>query len=63
MFSYLFNYYLKNINNLDNDINVVFLSNMDKKYLENTSDVRKVIDYIAGMTDDFFIEQYNKYKI
>lgn len=63
MFNHLFEYYLKNIDDKNNDINVIFLNNMDKKYLENTSDVRKVIDYIAGMTDDFFLKQYEKYRI
>ena len=32
----------------------------DKKYLNETSDVRIVIDYIAGMTDEFFEYQYDK---
>lgn len=63
MFSYLFEFYLKNINDLNNDINVVFLSDMSDEYLKNTSDTRKVIDYIAGMTDDFFMKQYDKYKL
>ena len=62
MFSYLFEFYLKNINDLNNDINAVFLNDMSDEYLKNTSDTRKVIDYIAGMTDDFFMKQYDKYK-
>ena len=32
---------------------------MDEKYLNSTSDERKVIDYIAGMTDDFMAKEYN----
>lgn len=63
MFNYLFDFYLKNINNLNNDINVIFLNDMSEEYLKNTSDARKVIDYIAGMTDEFFMKQYNKYKL
>ena len=63
MFSYLFEFYLKNINDLSNDINVIFLNDMSDKYLKNTSDTRKVIDYIAGMTDEFFMKQYDKYKL
>ena len=35
---------------------------MSEEYLNNTNDARKVIDYIAGMTDNYFINQYNKYK-
>ena len=37
----------------------VFLNSMDESYLKNTSDARKVIDYIAGMTDDFIVSEYN----
>ena len=32
----------------------------DNDYLKNNSDARKVIDFIAGMTDDFFINEYKK---
>jgi dGTP triphosphohydrolase len=32
---------------------------MDEDYLNNTTDERKVIDYIAGMTDDFIVSEYN----
>ena len=63
MFSYLFEFYLKNINDLSNDINVIFLNDMSDEYLKNTSGTRKVIDYIAGMTDEFFMKQYDKYKL
>ena len=31
---------------------------MDEIYLQNTLE-RIVLDYIAGMTDDYFISQYN----
>ena len=41
-------------NNLDGDINKIYLNNMDNNYIKTTSDERKVIDYIAGMTDEFF---------
>lgn len=63
MFKSLFKMYLDNINdkNSDTDIYQVFLGNMDDKYLINTSDEQKVIDFIAGMTDDYFTNQYNKY--
>ena len=36
----------------------VFLNDMDEPYLKNTTDTRKVIDYIAGMTDDFLESEY-----
>ena len=32
---------------------------MDESYLNSTTDERKVIDYIAGMTDDFIVREYN----
>ncbi len=46
-------------NNKDGHIFTVYLNDMDENYLNNTSDERKVIDYIAGMTDDFIVSEYN----
>lgn len=46
---------------LDEDIFTMFLNNMSNEYLNKTTPARKVIDYLAGMTDNFFIEQYKKY--
>lgn len=40
---------------LDSDIFQVFLNQMDDSYIENTNMKRIVIDYIAGMTDEFFV--------
>ena len=37
-----------------------FLNDKDKEYLEKTNDKRKVIDFIAGMTDEMFIREINK---
>ena len=34
---------------------------MNNNYVSNTSPARIVIDFIAGMTDDFFMEQHKKY--
>lgn len=64
MFSTLFDVYLTQIENNDfeEDIYKLFLSEMTDEYNQNTKATRKVIDYIAGMTDDYFINQYNKYK-
>ena len=39
-----------------------FIDNMSQEYLENNSLERIVIDYIAGMTDDYFIKEYNTIK-
>ena len=45
----------------DNDILKLFLNNMSEEYLNNTSNERKVIDYLAGMTDRYMYSQYEKY--
>lgn len=44
------------------DIYTYFLNNMNLDYHSKTSNARMVIDYIAGMTDDFFIHQYKRLK-
>lgn len=63
MFNSLFDLYYKQIENNEKgeDIYTIFLNNMSTEYLNNTTSARKVIDYIAGMTDDFLSNQYNKY--
>ena len=62
MFNELFKVLLKQVKDKSNtNINNVFLNSMIDEYLNNTSDERKVIDYIAGMTDDYFINEYNLY--
>ena len=44
----------------NSDIYKIFLNDKNEKYLNETNDVRIVIDYIAGMTDEFFEYQYDK---
>ena len=44
-------------NNTDSEIYRVFLNKQSKEYIENTKDARKVIDYIAGMTDDYLLKE------
>jgi len=63
MFESLFDLYCDHIINdrKKEDIYILFLDSMSQNYLENTTPARKVIDYIAGMTDNFFMEQYKKY--
>ncbi len=46
----------------DSDIYQLFVDNMNEKYLNSTNNKRKVIDFIAGMTDDYFIKSYEKIK-
>jgi len=51
--------YLKN-KNTESNIYKVYLNNMTEEYISNTTPARIVIDYIAGMTDDYFTKEYNK---
>lgn len=63
MFNSLFDLYYSQVSNneIDSDVYKDFLSNMSKQYIDNNTTARKVIDYIAGMTDGYFISQYKKY--
>ena len=60
MFKTLFKRYLKDLNdnNIESSIIKSYLNNMDEDYRKNNSNERIVIDYIAGMTDDFLYKQY-----
>ena len=62
MYETLFDKYLDDIQNnkLDSNIFTVFLDDMCDEYLENTTDTRKVLDFIAGMTDAYFIKCYTQ---
>lgn len=62
VFNDLFLYYRDNMDDANNSINTIFLNSMDENYKKNTSDNRKVIDYLAGMTDDFILKEYEAYK-
>lgn len=60
MFKTLFDKYVEDIekNNIDSSIFRVFLNKMDSEYMSTTNTYRIVIDFIAGMTDDFFKNEY-----
>lgn len=62
-FNKLFDLYYNQIINkeINQDIYQIFLNNMSKEYINSTSPARMALDYIAGMTDDFFNRQYKKY--
>lgn len=62
MFREMFKYYLNDVKNkrVESEIYQVFLGDMCDNYLINTTDEQKVIDFIAGMTDDYFTSLYNK---
>ena len=61
-FECLFNTYLHDLktNNLNSPIINSYLENMCDDYKNNTTHERMVIDYIAGMTDDFFLREYDR---
>ncbi|MCX8075367.1 MAG: HD domain-containing protein [Clostridia bacterium] len=60
MFKELFYYYLEALekDNKSSDIYKEFLNTMNEEYLSNNSNKRKVIDYIAGMTDTYMKNMY-----
>lgn len=60
MFEDVFKYSMRELKNENSDINKVFLSKCSNKYISSTTDERKVIDYIAGMTDNYFLKTYEK---
>ena len=62
-FNKLFDFYLEQIvqKKTTEDIYTVFLNDMDDSYVANNTPQRIVIDYLAGMTDNFFNYQYQKY--
>ena len=64
MFKTLFNQYKKDIEteNKNSKIYQFFLNSMSKNYLEETTTSRKVIDFLAGMTDDYMQKCYSKIK-
>ena len=61
----LFNKYLNDIetNNVDSDIYQTFLNYKNENYLKNNSPKRIVIDFLAGMTDEYFISKYKEIDI
>ena len=61
-FNTLFDSYLEDItyNRKNSVINKLFLNNMSKDYIKNNDKRRIVIDFIAGMTDEFFLSEYKK---
>lgn len=62
MLNTLFNKYIEDLNNDNRDSNIIksYLSNLSEEYKKNTKE-RIVLDYIAGMTDDYCLSEYNKY--
>lgn len=48
-------------NNKNSLIYKIFLSKQNDRYINNINNKRKVIDFIAGMTDDLFLHEIEKY--
>ncbi len=55
----VYNKYLDDLNtkNVDSKIYDMFLKNASKEYINNTPYKKIVIDFISGMTDDYFIKE------
>ena len=60
MFTFLFETYLEDLQNKNehSSIYTVFLNTMDQEYLQTESNEQKIIDFLAGMTDDYFMKEY-----
>ena len=58
----LYHIYLQDIRekNTSSIIYTIFLNSQCSRYLDATSDERKVIDFIAGMTDDLFVREVKR---
>ncbi len=65
MFQLLFEKYLRDLEtgNQESDIDKEFLSGMSPDYRDQTSKAAVVRDFIAGMTDDYFLTQCHKHLI
>ena len=61
MFRELFDFYLNCLNNnIDSDIYQIFLNDMCDEYKQSNTNERIVIDYLAGMTDNYFLRKYKE---
>jgi dGTPase len=65
MFELLFRKYLEDLEkgNQDSDIFSGYLDGMSTEYREKTPNAEIIRDFIAGMTDEYFLNQCNKYLI
>lgn len=62
MFRQLYLKYYQTLENKDksSDLYQYFLKDMNEDYLEHTPRARIIVDFISGMTDDFFNNQFDK---
>lgn len=61
-FKALYDKYYNDLNEkkYESSIYTEFLNNMNQDYIKSTKIERIIIDYIAGMTDDYFINKYQE---
>ena len=64
MFETLYQYYLNALEKGDKTVSIysIFLNDMSPDYINDTSNKRIVIDYISGMTDEFFTKEFHSIK-
>lgn len=60
MFESLYQRYLSNLENKEGEIYEMFYKQMGKDYTKSTKYGKIVIDFMAGMTDKFFLDQFEK---
>ena len=64
MFNLIFEKNLEALNNNDQTKRIfdIYINSMDPSYISSNTKERIVIDYIAGMTDDYLLKEYELLK-
>lgn len=60
MFKMLYDKYVKHLNENIGDIYTLYYKQMNEDYTKNTKCGKIVVDFMAGMTDKFFLDQFEK---
>ena len=60
MFNMLYEKYLKELDNKNSEIYELYYSQMNEDYTRTNKCGKIVVDFMAGMTDKFFIDQFEK---
>lgn len=61
IFHMLYEKYLKELNSKNSEIYELYYSQMQEDYTKSNKCGRIVVDFMAGMTDKFFIDQFEKH--